>query len=74
MQKTRRSFKATLNDALRSALSRSRGENEEPFTVYPRSMNLRAGIDAGRLNQISDEIEVEAFLENTQRLADRRDP
>ena len=63
MQRRRLSFKEALNQAIRTGLSRatSLSADETPFVVRARRMGLRAGFDAGRLNQIADELEAEAF-------------
>jgi hypothetical protein len=65
MQRRRLSFKEALNQAIRTGLSQATnlGVNETPFVVRARRMGLRAGFDAGRLNQIADELEAEAFNE-----------
>jgi hypothetical protein len=68
MRRTRKSFRATVNQALRQALGQSRQVAEKPFSVQARRLGLRPGIDSGRLNQLADELEVEAFLETTRRL------
>jgi hypothetical protein len=64
MHQRRQSFKETLNQAIRAGLSGSGGYRVEdaPFVVHARRMGLRAGIDPGRLNQLADELEAEAFL------------
>ena len=63
MQRRRLSFKDALNQAIRVGLSRSTDPQSEqtPFVVRARQMGLRAGLDAGRLNQIADELEAEEF-------------
>ena len=65
MQRRRLSFKDALNQAIRMGLSRSTDPRSEepPFIVRARLMGLRAGLDAGRLNQIADELEAEGFDE-----------
>ena len=70
MQRRRLSFKDALNQAIRSGLSRSNDTKavEAPFVVRARQMGLRAGIDAGRLNQVADELEAEAFDELSRKL------
>ena len=71
MQRTRKSFKATLNQALRRGLCGDAGPNDdEPYQVRTRAMGIRAGIEPARLNQLNDELEVDAFLEVTRRLQD----
>jgi hypothetical protein len=72
MHRTRQSFKKTLNEAVRRGLADSSplGE-EEPYEVDARPLGLRAGIDPTRLNQLADDLEVEAFLEVTRKLTER---
>jgi lipid-binding SYLF domain-containing protein len=62
------SFKDVLNRAIREGLAgSSRTVMAKPFTVRAREMGLRAGIDAGALNRLADELEVEDFLERQGR-------
>ena len=74
MHENRQSFKETLNQAIRTGLSRSDGYRPEdaPFVIRARRMGLRAGIDPGRLNELADELEVEAFLELSRGLRRRK--
>lgn len=60
MHRTRRSFKQTLNDAVRVALGRRRRRRSRPFVVKARALGLRAGIDPTSLNKLADELEAEA--------------
>lgn len=71
MQRRRLSFKEALNQAIRSGLSRTPNpsDGEAPFVVRARRMGLRAGIDAGRLNQMTDELEAESFDELSRTLS-----
>lgn len=63
MQRSRQSFKATLNQAIRRGLADMVPHvDEPPFQVEPRPLGLRAGIDPTRLNQLNDELEADAFL------------
>ena len=69
MQRTRRSFKATLNQAIRKGLAgEAAATPEAPYKVEAQALGLRAGIDSARLNQVSDELEMDAFLETSRRL------
>ncbi|HEY1890975.1 MAG TPA: hypothetical protein VGG63_11245 [Steroidobacteraceae bacterium] len=70
MQQRRQSFKEALNQAIRAGLSGSGGLGvaERPFTLRVQPMALRPGIDPGRLNQLADELESNAFAELSQRL------
>jgi len=61
MHRSRRSFKETLNAALREGLSGKRsGEKRAPFVVTARALGLRAGIDPAGLNKLADEFEADA--------------
>lgn len=73
MHRTRQSFKATLNRAVRKGLGgRAEALDEAPFTVQARALGLRAGVDPARLNQLNDDLEFEAFQETTRRLHETR--
>ncbi len=58
------SFKATVNEVLRRGLST--GEKpaaaREPFKVQSAPRGFCAAVDLLKLNQLSDELESEAFL------------
>jgi hypothetical protein len=72
MHRSRRSFKETLNAAVRASLAtrpaRVRGSR---FIVKARPMGLRAGIDPANLNKLADALEVDAFLEMSKHLSRR---
>src|SRR5581483_698231 len=76
MQRRRLSFKEALNQAIRHGLSTQGGPapEETPFVVHARGMGLRAGIDSGRLNQVADELEAEAFDELSHTLSQTAGP
>ena len=67
MHRSRRSFKETLNAALRAGLgaapARIKGKR---FVVKARSMGLRAGLDPAQLNKLADALEVDAFVEKAR--------
>lgn len=68
--RTRRPFKKVLNDTLRSALEgQAKIETAEPFVVNARPMGLRTGLDPTGFNRLADDLEAEAFLETTRKLA-----
>jgi hypothetical protein len=70
MQRRRQNFKQALNQAIRNGLADlAPGEREGRFKVRARPMGLRTGIDPARLNQLADDMEVDAFLALSQRLA-----
>jgi len=57
-----RSFKSALNEVLRRGLSaQKRAEALPPFVVEPHAGGFRPGIDAAKLNQLVDELEVDDF-------------
>ena len=64
MHSSRKSFKETLNAALRTALG---GKSLQPkrarFVVRARPLGLRAGLDPAAFNKLADDLEVDAFLE-----------
>ena len=68
MHRSRRSFKETLNAAVRAGFS---GKSVQPtasrFVVRARPMGMRAGIDPAGFNKLADELEVEAFLTRARR-------
>jgi hypothetical protein len=61
----KRSQKEIINEALRRGLSIGEGQvkQPEPFEVKTFSSRFRNGIDTGKLNQLVDELEVEAQLQ-----------
>jgi hypothetical protein len=68
MARGRRSFKQTLNEAVRRGLKGHGGDEMPPFKVEARPMGLRSGIDPARLQDLDDELEVEEFLRKTEAL------
>jgi len=57
------SLKQVVNAALRRGLARDESLVARPeVRVRPMDLGLRAGIDPGKLNQLTDELEVEEFL------------
>jgi hypothetical protein len=68
--RTKRGFKAVLNDAVRSALARK--EAGAVKLRKPAIMGLRVGIDPRRLNDIEGDLDAKAFLETTGRLLKKR--
>jgi hypothetical protein len=66
MHRTRRSFKETLNRALRDGLTRrSPVPRRTRFVLRARPMGLREGLDPTALNKLADELEVDAFTART---------
>lgn len=62
-QRSGRSFKDVVNDALRRGLSTgAKPPGERPaFEVRPHASGFRAGVDIGKLNQLVDDLELERF-------------
>jgi hypothetical protein len=58
-----RSFKEVVNSALRKGLAEGEKPLPDlaPFEVDPIASEFRAGVDAYRLNQANDELELEDF-------------
>lgn len=68
MHRQRRSFKRTLNDAVRVGLRPERGTpTGTPFTIHAWDLGLLPGLDPTRMNQLADELESEAQLERMRR-------
>lgn len=59
------SRKQIINDALRRAL-KTRVTPQEPYRLSPHESRLRPGFDPSRLNQLVDELEDEAIIENSR--------
>jgi hypothetical protein len=73
MQESGQSFKTTLNQAVRRGLADVViKKDEKPFVVKPKAMGLWPGIDYSQINQLVDELEVEAHLEVTRKLLEER--
>ncbi len=61
----RRPFKQVVNDAIRRGLSpRLADAPLGPYRTRVHKAKLRAGIDPGSLNRLTDELEDEALIEN----------
>ena len=68
MHRSRRSFKATLNNALRAGLMAKPVQTRRaPFVVKARPMGLRAGIDPASLNKLADDLETDSVMVKAQR-------
>lgn len=64
MHRSRRSFKETLNRAVRTALGRDPGRSgRSAFVLTARPLGLRAGIDPASFNKLVDELEADALRE-----------
>jgi hypothetical protein len=68
VRRTGRSLKAAVNDALRVGLGLAGRPRRVPrFKVDPHPFGLKPGIDADHLNQLADELEVEAATSGLRR-------
>lgn len=56
------SFKETLNDVLRRGLEGRARTTAPKFKVEPHVGGFRPGVDPARLNQLTDELDVERFV------------
>ena len=75
MHHSRRSFKETLNRALRAALGPVPPRSDRPaFVLTARPLGLRAGIDPTSFNKLADELEADAFRERHTRATVRDRP
>ena len=73
MELNQESFKTTLNRAIRRGLAGMEGELDDvPFVVEPKDMGLRPGVDAARLQEVADAMEVDAYLDLSRRLETRK--
>lgn len=66
-------FKQVINDTLRRGLTQEISSNPTTTVqVRPHDFGrLRPGLDPDRMNQLYDELEVEAFLEKQRKVAGR---
>ena len=63
MHKRRKSFKETLNDAIRTGLGATPLPKNRPrFVIKARPMGLRPGIDPAGLNRLADELETDGIV------------
>lgn len=62
----KRTHKQIVNEALRRGLGISNDAPTAPFEIKTFRSAFRAGIDFGKLNQLVDELEVEAQMEGTR--------
>ena len=67
MHRSRKSFKETLNAALRAGLGGKPAQSKRAaFVVRAKPMRLRAGLDPSGFNQLADDLEVDAFLDKNR--------
>lgn len=68
VQRSQRSFKEVLNNAVRCGLGADSQAAASDFKIEARPLRIRPGLDPVRLHHIDDEIEVAEFLRKTQAL------
>jgi hypothetical protein len=66
-RRLRKPFKQIVNEALRRALTGGRGPRPARYVLVPQRGGLAAGVDAGALNRLADELEDEAFSAKRRR-------
>jgi hypothetical protein len=55
-------FKRVVNDAIRAGLDAAeKGTKRPKYRVRPMALGIKPGIDMDKINQVLDEMEVEAF-------------
>jgi hypothetical protein len=63
MNREQRNLKDIVNTAIRRALSPSGVERKRRvFKIITHPTKLRAGVDPAKLNQLTDELDVDAFI------------
>ena len=68
MHRSRHSFKATLNSALRAGLAAKPVPTRRArFVVKARPMGLRAGLDPASLNKLADDLETDSVMAKAPR-------
>lgn len=72
MERGRKTFKATLNEAVRRGLGGQGRKSEERFVVKARPLGLKPGIDPARIRDLEDELEIQEFLRKTRSLEKRQ--
>ena len=63
-------FSQVVNDTLRRGLSPEVSDDRPVFRVRPFRGGFRPGINPLKLNQLNDQLEVEAFLEKHRKFID----
>ena len=73
MHRSRKSFKETLNAAVRAGLGAKPVRTGTPkFIIKARPLGLRSGIDPAGFNKLADDLEVDAFLDKNVRAGKKR--
>jgi hypothetical protein len=61
MARRQASLKEVVNEALRRGLAAAAPSSRKPFRVTPHHFGFKPGIDMTKLNQLSDELEAQAY-------------
>lgn len=73
MHRSRKSFKQTLNAAVRAGLGgKSVRAGATQFIIRARPLGLRSGIDPASFNKLADDLEIDAFLDKNRRVKKSR--
>lgn len=68
VRRTGKTFKETLNEALRIGLGGGgKARERKRFVVDPHAFGFKAGVDLDRMNQLADELEAEASAARMRR-------
>jgi hypothetical protein len=68
MHRVRRPYKQVVNDAIRRGLApRLSDAPARPYRVAVHNANVKAGIDAGSLNRLVDELEDESMIARSKK-------
>lgn len=68
MHRSRKTFKETLNGALRNSLGgKPVPAKGKKVILGARPLGLRSGIDPASFNKLADELEADAFLKHSNR-------
>jgi hypothetical protein len=74
-RRSRESFKQALNNAVRRGLAAdTAAAGTTKFPVNARPMRVKAGFDQTRLAEVGDDLELEAFLSLTRKIATQQQP
>ncbi len=73
MHRSRKSFKETLNAAVRAGLGgKAVTAGATKVIIKARPLGLRSGIDPAGFNKLADDLELDAFLEKGSRSKKRK--
>lgn len=68
MHARKSTLKDTINTLLRRGLqAQEKADSDPPFAVEPNASGFVAGVDSARLNQLLDDLDVEAFNAESRR-------